>query len=165
MEKPSVTIKHSGYYLIGGYLLVLSLLPLLIVGTRPEEEKWMGWLAVGLCLAAALGMLLWGATVDTIDERGISRTSMFGHRCWAWSEIAEIGVARVPDHKSINSFHPEICITAKGGWLRRIAGKQWKIRNLRTGLTLEYEKKTWDCIRHYYGTPDFDEWGKPPTVS
>lgn len=165
MEKPSVTIKYSGYYLIGGYILMLTLLPLFIVGTLPEEEKWMGWLAVGLFLTAAVGVLLWGATVDTIDERGISRTSMFGDRCWAWSDIAEVGVARIHSRKSVNIYHPEICVTAKGGWLRRLAGKQWKLRNLRTGLTLEYKKDTWACICHYYGEPDFDEWGKPPEVT
>ena len=165
MEKPSVTIKHSGYYLIGGYALVLMLLPVFALRNLSAEEKLLGWIAVAVLLAGCLYLLLSGATVEVIDEHGYYRKTVLGERRYAWSEIIEIGVARVPYRRSSSSYYPEIYLTVKGGWLRRIAGTDWKIRNLRTGFTLEYTRKTWDCIGYYYGAPDFDEWGKPPTLT
>lgn len=165
MEKPSVTIKHPEAYVLGGMMMIFSLIFIFPAIAAPPEEK-VGFLAlVAVMATGSLLVMTLGSSVEIIDENGIYLKELFSERRYAWSDIVEVAVAKVHNRKSFSSYHPEIYITVKGGRSRREAGEQWLIRNMSTGIILPYQRKVWSCICYYYGAADFDEWGRLPDIT
>lgn len=161
MEKPSVTINYTAALWLGGILLALAV----VMGIVEIPAKGLdGWLLAALMAVLGL-LLLWvGTQKEIIDETGIRTQGLFRTRGCAWPEILEVGVAS-QRHRSGKGHYPQIFVTGPGGVPRKTAGKTWILRNLFSGFLFDYRKGIWDCILHYYGEPDFDEWGQPPTVS
>ncbi|MBQ7231589.1 MAG: hypothetical protein IJX04_11935 [Oscillospiraceae bacterium] len=163
MKKPTVTIKHPEAFYMGGALVMFSLVAVIPNIAAPPEEPLYGWMLVAVLLVFGLIILGFGETTETIDEKGICIKGLLKKRRYAWADIAEVGVARVRGTRPVAAHHPEVYVTLRGGMPRRAAGEMWLTRNVHTGLVLPYTRGVWDCIRHYYGEPDFDEWGQPPT--
>lgn len=165
MKKPSVTIKHPEALLIGASLVLFSLIAMIPNLVSPPEDPVYGWMLVAVLLVFGLIVLGFGESAEIIDEKGICIKGLLKKRRYGWSDIAEVGVARVRGTRPVAAWHPEVYITLRSGMPRRTAGEMWLTRNVNTGLVLPYRRRVWECICHYYGEPDFDEWGKPPEVT
>lgn len=166
MEKPTVTFQEkAGCYLLGGAALVFSLIMLIPTASAPEDEKIYGWIFAAIVFVCGIVVLGFADSKYTIDENGIYYKGFSKEYRYPWTDVIEVGVAKVHNSRGIGAYHPEIWITLKGGTPYRAGRGSWIVRNLNTGIQLPYQRKLWDCIGYYYGAPDFDEWGKPPTVS
>lgn len=160
MKKPTVTIRRPAYCALGGVMIVLSLIGIFPAISAPTGEKLTIWMCMGWLFAIGLIYFVLSRAAEIIDENGIYFKGVFKKNRLAWSDIIEVGVAKLP-----GTNRPVICITVKGGKSGQAVGRMWHRSNASAGYCLPYRRKVWDCIRHYYGEPDFDEWGKPPTVS
>lgn len=166
MKKPTVTIQDAAAaYLAGGALLVFSLVMLIPAISAPQDEKIFGWIMAVILFVCGLVALAVADSKYVIDENGIYYKGFSKEYRYPWTDIIELGIAKTQGGNRTGAPHPEIWITLKGGTPRQEVGHMWLISNLNTCLQLPYRRKVWDCIRHYYGEPNFDEWGKPPTMT
>lgn len=166
MEKPTVTVQEkAACYLLGGGALVFSLIMLIPTVSAPEDEKIGGWIFAAFLFVCGIVVLGFADSKYIIDENGIYYKGFSKGYRYAWTDVIEVGVAKVRGKGHPPNYHPEIYITLKGGTPYRAGRGAWIVRNLNTGIQLSYRRKVWDCICHYYGAPDFDEWGKPPEVT
>lgn len=148
MEKPSVTIRHKEGYaaaglFFGGAVLIVFLNTVLL----PErlEDQVLGYAIAAMAAVLAVVFLLWARCTETIDENGIGIKRPFWWYRYPWDAVQRVGIIPPPG-KDL----PKIEI--------RVAGR-------RSALLIDYTKRTAACVRHYYGEPDFDKWGKTPTIS
>lgn len=129
---------------MGGVVLVLALLALaLTLFTGKERFVGIAVSALGL-LIAAMGFLR-GRCSETLNECGITVKTAFSEKVFPWSAIRSVEILP-PGGKDL----PKILLIVEG---RKMA------------LMIDYTKQTAHCVSCYYGKPDKDRWGKPPTVT
>lgn len=143
MEKPSVTIQHKEAFAVSGISLLLSLISGFLIWSMGENQL-PGLLVpvVGLLLSAFF--LFFGKCSERIDETGICICTPFSVKQYSWDQVLSVGILG-PSGKDM----PKIL---------------FKIKNGGAALRIDYTKKTFSCVCYYYGKPDWDKYGKPPSI-
>lgn len=142
MEKPSVTIQHKEAYAAGGLLCVLSLV-IGLLNWSANENTFPGVLIPGLGLLLALLFFFFGNCSEKLDENGICICTPFSEKQAAWDQVVCVGIL-APSGKDV----PKI---------------EFTLKNHSIPYQIQYTKRTLSCVRHYYGEPDWDKYGKPPS--
>ena len=148
MEKPSVTLRHDEGYLLGGWLLIVTALIVALSHVVPADQQTRQTtlfvvIFTGVCSIACFSC---GGFTETLDENGIHIKRPFYSKRYRWSDVMKVSVEVVQQYKGKG---PEIAM---------------KIKNRRLSLPLAYTQRSMACITCYYGQPDQDKWGKPPTL-
>ena len=142
MEKPSVTIQHKEAYAVSGVLVVLVLF-ISFLNDATAEKGFLGLLIPVLCLLLAVFFLFLGRSSERMDEKGIYICTPFSTKQYHWDELSHVGIL-APSGKDLAKIE--------------IGLKKGKI------LQLDYTKRTLSCVCYYYGEPDWDKYGKPPSI-
>lgn len=142
MEKPSVTIQHKEAYAVSGILVTLALV-ISLLNDSTAEKGFPGLLITVLCLLLASFFLFLGKSSERMDEKGIYIFTPFSAKQYHWDEISHVGIL-APSGKDL----PKVEIGLKKGGI----------------LQLDYTKRSLSCVRCYYGEPDWDKYGKPPSI-
>ena len=149
MEKPSVTLRHDTYYLLGGFMLLMTVLLFVMslvlpVAQQPGQPSvWWAVIPLLICSVACF----WGGTfTETLDENGIYIKRPFYSQRYPWNDVTKVSIRVVQQYKCKG---PEFSLS---------------IKNRKMRLSLAYTKRAMSCITYYYGQPDEDHWGKPPSL-
>ena len=147
MEKPSVTLRHDEGYLLGGFMLLITVAGYVLSRVVPADlslQKLSTVIAIILTVFCGV-CFYWGGFTETLDENGIHIKRPFYSKQYSWCDVIKVSVEVVRKYKSPKT--PEFSL---------------KIKNCKAPLALDYTKRTMACISCYYGQPDEDKWGKPP---
>ena len=145
MEKPKVTLQHTEGYLLGGFMLLITVAGYALSRVQPADPFSRNLSTVIAIIMTVFGGACFycGGFTETLDENGIHIKRPFYSKSYLWSDVVKVSVEVVQQYKS--------------------KGPQFSLRinNRRFSLPLEYTKRTMACITCYYGQPDEDLWGKP----
>lgn len=163
MEKPSVTIRYTFVLWICLIALAVCLatgIPA-IVNAPSGERSTLSLVVVCLSFFCLVGIGS-GLQKEILDETGVRTELLFWSWGCPWSEVLEVSIVKIPSNRAMGDI-PWIYITVPGGTPYHTAKMRWRAKNMLTGYMLGYRKDILACIHFYYGQPDIDEWGKPPT--
>lgn len=148
MEKPSVTLRHDAAYLLSALLFLISVGDVVLAYVSPADPqtRQMSFVAAMLLMPFCIACAFKGGSTETLDESGIFVKKPFYSRKYPWSDILEV---------SVETIH------IRGGTTPVFS---LKVKNRKRPLELAYNKRSKVCITCYYGQPDEDKWGKPPTL-
>ena len=141
MEKPAVTIEHKEAYAVFG-VMIFMFLAIVALNCVTADSSLMGFVIAALCLAVAGLFLFMAKCSETIDENGIRIRTAFSEKQYSWDDVQSVGIAK-PSGKDL----PKI-----------------EIKVHQSVLFVNYTKRSFSCIRYYYGEPDWDKYGKPPLI-
>ena len=146
MENLSVTIRHPEGKAAGGVLIGGGLLAGALTAFLPAGDPLLGFAIAGTALILGGVFLRSARRTETLDDRGICIRTARGEMRYPWQSVERVTV--LPDRGKYSP--PTIGF--------RITGR-------RGTLEIDYTRRTLACVRHYYGEPDFDEWGRPPIMN
>ena len=150
MEKPSVTITYQGFLALGlvcgGFAAFLLFMNAISPGF--SDDPVMLWVMVGAAVLFAVLCFLVAASSTTFDEQGIRFRSPLFTKQFAWSDVQFVALRK--ERTRNGGYAPLLTMDLKG-WL--------------PGWPISYTKRIMACIRCYYGEPNIDTWGKPPTMT
>lgn len=146
MEKPKVIFKEPAVgYLFGGLLLLMAFFVGVVNCFLPSETQpgeVTHFVMIAFLVVCAVFVILQGRAYIVVDENGILWGSDFGKKQYKWSDVNKIGI-------ECRRFRSQ----KHGVVVLYISGKK---------RTLPYTKRCMQCIRAYYGAPDYDLWNKEP---
>lgn len=148
MNNPSVTIVRKEGYATAAVSFGMAVLIAFLNTVMPsaKRDEWiLGYAIAAIAVVLAVAFLLWARCTETIDENGICIRRPFSQNRYPWDAVQRVGIIPPP-----GKDFPKIEI---------------RVADRRSPLLTDYTKRSLACIRHYYGQPDFDEWGQPPTIS
>lgn len=146
MENPSVTLHYREANAAGGILVVIGLLAAVLNTVLPSGNAILGYVIAGIALVLAVVFFCMAKGSKTLDQDGICIRGIRSKKRFSWQSVERVTI--LPDRGK--SFPPAIEL--------RIAGQ-------RGALEIDYTRRTLACVLRYYGQPDADQWGKPPTMS
>lgn len=148
MEKPSVTQTYQEWLALGLICSGFAAFFLFMNAISPSfsDSPVMLWVAVGAIGAFAALCFLVAASSTTFDEHGICFKSPLFTKQFTWSDVKFVELRK--DRSRNGSYVPLLTMDLKG-WV--------------PGWPISYTKRIMTCIRYYYGEPNIDTWGKPPT--
>ena len=150
MEGPSVTITYQEGLALG--LICSGVAAFLVfmnaISSIFSDNPVMLWVVVGIAGTVAVLCLLVAASSTTFDEHGIRFKTPLFTKQFAWSDVKFVEL-RV-DHGRNGGEVPLLTMDIKG-WI--------------PGWPVSYTKRIMACIRCYYGEPNIDTWGRPPTMT
>ena len=146
MESPSVTLHYPEAKAAGGAFAGIGLLAAVLNMVLPNGDTVLGYVVAGVALVLAVVFFCMAKGSKTLDEEGICIRGIRSEKRFSWQSVERVTI--LPDRGK--SFPPAIEL--------RIAGQ-------RGGLEIDYTKRTLACVLRYYGQPDADRWGKPPTMT
>lgn len=141
MEKPAVTMEHKEAYATFGAMTFLFLV-IVALNCVTADCSLIGFAIAALCLAVAGLFLFMAKCSETMDENGIRIHTPFSEKQYSWDDVQSVGIAK-PSSKDL----PKI-----------------EIKVDKSVLYIDYTKRSRSCIHYYYGEPDWDKYGKPPSI-
>lgn len=143
MEKPSVVIQHKEAYGLSGLLGLMALI-MGILNFATGEMTVFEWLLPLLPIVLAVFFLFYAKCSEKIGEDGICIQTPFSKKQYAWHQIECVGI-EAPSGKDM----PKIVFA---------------VTNCTVPVRMQYTKSVLSCVQYYYGEPDWDKYGKPPSV-
>ena len=143
MNELSVVLIQKKEGILAGVLFLLLTLICGMIAWFCEET--VGFFVAGLCALCSVGFFISTGNQQILDSEGIHIKCYFGAKHYPWELVEKTKI---------------ICISSKD--LPRI---QFFIRGRKSTVLIRYTKRTFACLRYYYGEPDVDYVKKPPTIT